>query len=45
MKMLRGSGGGGGGESGKVKDRTKGLITLAGLAHFAEIPAPYSTLS
>ena len=38
MKMLRGSGGGG--EIGKVKDRTKGLITPAGLAHFAEISAP-----
>ena len=47
MKMLRGRGGGGSGEIGKVKGRgvesgyrTKGLITMAGLPRFAEIPAP-----
>ena len=48
MKMLRGRGGGGGGsEISNVKGRgvesgyrTKGLITMAGLPRFGEIPAP-----
>ena len=47
MKMLRGRGRGRGSEIGNVKGRglesgyrTKGLITMAGLPRFAEIPAP-----